>query len=88
MRAERTRAPPVRGKQDLVLAHRGDVADWDAPFAHEALARALAAAGAADEARRHRRRAVELTARVAGPQDHEVLETALARGPWHGLDAR
>ncbi len=64
-----------------MLAHRGDAADWDAPFAHEALAWALAATGAVDEARRHRRRAVELTARVAGPQDREVLEAALARGP-------
>ena len=71
---------------DLVLAHPDDVADWDAPVAHEALARALAATGDLGAARRHRDLAVALTQRVADPQDREVLEAALSRGPWFGLD--
>jgi hypothetical protein len=71
---------------DLVLAHPDDVADWDAPFAHEALARALAATGDTASARRHRDLAVALTGRVADPQDREVLESALSGGPWFGLD--
>jgi hypothetical protein len=71
---------------DLVLGHSDAVSDWDAPFAHEALARALAATGDPGGARRHRRLAVELTERVADPQDREVLEAALAAGPWFGLD--
>jgi hypothetical protein len=71
---------------ELVQAHPQDVADWDAPFAHEALARALAATGEPGEARRHRELAVTLTERVADRQDREVLEAALAAGPWFGLD--
>ena len=71
---------------DLVLAHPDAVSDWDEPFAHEALARALAATGDADEARRQRQLAVRLTAQVADRQDREVLETVLRRGPWFGLE--
>jgi hypothetical protein len=71
---------------DLVLGHSDAVSDWDAPFAHEALARALAATGDADRARQHRDRAVELKEQVADPQDREVLEAALAGGPWFDLD--
>jgi hypothetical protein len=70
---------------DLVLAHPDAVSDWDAPFAHEALARALAATGDAQGARQHRELAVRLTEQVADPQDREVLEGALERGPWFGL---
>jgi hypothetical protein len=71
---------------DLVLAHPDAVSDWDEPFAHEALARALAGTGDVDEARRHRELAVRLTQQVADPLDRDVLEAALARGPWFGLE--
>ena len=73
---------------DLVLAHPDDVADWDAPFGHEALARALAATGDVTGARRHRDLALRLTAEVADALDREVLEGTVARGPWFGLEAR
>jgi len=72
---------------DLVLAHPDAVSDWDEPFAHEALARALAATGDADEARRERELAVQLAGKVAEPQDREVLEAVLAGGPWFGLES-
>jgi hypothetical protein len=52
--------------------------DWDLPYAHEALARAHALAGDADEARRHADRARELAAGVAGAEDREHLEADLA----------
>ena len=52
--------------------------DWDLPYAHEALARAQALAGDADEARRHADRARELAAGVAGAEDREHLEADLA----------
>jgi hypothetical protein len=71
---------------ELVLASPDAVSDWDAPFAHEALARALAGTGDAEQAGRQRELAMELTKRVADRQDREVLETALRRGPWFGLD--
>jgi len=52
--------------------------DWDLPYAHEALARAHALAGDADEARRHADRARELASGVAGAEDREHLEADLA----------
>ncbi len=72
---------------ELVLAHPREVADWDAPFAHEALARALAATGDPAGARGHRGLAVDLTGRVADPLDRDVLVAAMAGEPWFGLDA-
>jgi len=69
----------------LVEADPGEMSDWDAPFAHEALARALAATGDVDAARVHRRRAVELTRALADPADREILDAELGRDPWFGL---
>jgi hypothetical protein len=70
----------------LIEGHPDAVSDWDAPFAHEALARALAATGDLDGARRHRDLAVRLTGQVADALDREVLEAVLPRGPWFGLE--
>ncbi|WP_088321037.1 hypothetical protein [Kineosporia sp. R_H_3] len=71
----------------LVEANPDVTADWDAPFAHEALARALAATGDLEAGRAHRETAVRLTAACADPGDREVLEAELSRAPWFGLDA-
>jgi hypothetical protein len=70
---------------ELVLAHPDQMADWDEPFAHEAVARALAATGTPDAARLEFARAVELAALVADPGDQEVLRTEFAKEPWFGL---
>jgi hypothetical protein len=70
----------------LVEEHPEVTEDWDLPFAHEALARALAATGDAAAGARHRAEAVRLTALVADPLDREVLEAQLSAGPWFGLD--
>jgi len=70
----------------LVREHPELMADWDAPFAHEALARALAATGDHSGGASHRAEAERLTAAVANPLDREVLEAQLASGPWFGLD--
>jgi len=70
---------------ELVLAHPDQMADWDEPFAHEALARALAATGTPDAARTELARAIELAADVADPGDQEVLRTEFAKEPWFGL---
>ncbi|MFC9694543.1 hypothetical protein ACFTSF_38715 [Kribbella sp. NPDC056951] len=71
----------------LVQTHPDQMADWDEPFAREALARALAATGAPAEAGAELRRARQLTELVADPGDREVLNTELAKGPWFGLTA-
>jgi hypothetical protein len=69
----------------LVEANPDEMQDWDVPFAHEALARVLAATGDLDGGRAHRETAVRLTAAVSGEGDREVLEGELARQPWFGL---
>ena len=70
---------------ELVEVHPDDVEDWDAPFAHEALARALAATGDRAAGQTHRDLARDLTAAVASDGDRQVLESELAREPWFGL---
>ncbi len=70
---------------DLITAHPDAMQDWDAPFAHEVLARALAASGDLDTAATHLAQAQRLTALVADPQDVEILESERSRGPWSGL---
>ncbi|GAA0927111.1 hypothetical protein GCM10009554_07820 [Kribbella koreensis] len=69
----------------LVLAHPTLMADWDEPFAREALARSLAATGSFEAARLELARATDLTAQVADPGDQEVLHRERAKGPWFGL---
>jgi hypothetical protein len=76
----------ARACLDLLRAHRTDAADWDWPFAHEALARALAATGDRDGGLAHRRTAERLTRGLAVPQDAEILDAELRRPPWFGLD--
>lgn len=70
---------------DLITAEPEAMEDWDAPFGHEALARALAATGDLDRAKDHLHLAEELTAAVADPEDRAVLDGELARQPWFGL---
>jgi hypothetical protein len=62
-------------------SHPEALEDWDLAYAHEALARAHALAGDAEEARRHAARARELAAGVAGAKDREHLDTDLATLP-------
>lgn len=71
---------------ELVEADPDEMADWDLAFAHEALARALAATGDGTAGARHRRQAETLTAALADDGDRELLEAELARPPWFGLD--
>jgi len=54
------------------------MADWDLPFAHEALARAHALAGERSEAERHLARARELAAAVTDEDDRAQVESDLA----------
>ncbi len=69
----------------LASANSGEVEDWDLGFAHEALARALAASGEIDEAREHYRKAVRIAGSVRDREDREILEAEIARGEWFGL---
>ncbi len=62
----------------LVEAHGDEMEDWDLAAAHEALARAYAAAGEAEEARRHLELARAETAAIANPKDRRHIESDLA----------
>jgi hypothetical protein len=58
-----------------------DIADWDLPYAYEALSRAHLTAGNQVEAKRYAARARELGARVEDEHDREHLEEDLATLP-------
>jgi len=62
-------------------ASRDDIADWDLPYAYEALSRAHMAAGNEEEAKRHAERARELATQVADKEDRKHLEEDLASLP-------
>jgi hypothetical protein len=61
----------------LVQEHEDAMEDWDLAAAHEALARAHAAAGELDEARHHLELARTLTAKIAEPDDRKHIEADL-----------
>jgi DNA-binding transcriptional MerR regulator len=60
------------------LAHPEEMAEFDQPFAHEALARAHAVAGDETHARHHLSRARELAAGIEDPEDRDLLLGDLA----------
>ena len=79
------RAEPALYHAGRCLAHceasPDDVADWDLPYAYEALARAHAVAGDQDEAHRFAVRARELAELVEDAEDREHLAEDLATLP-------
>jgi hypothetical protein len=72
---------------ELVDRHPEVMAEWDAAFAHEALARALAAAGDRDAAISHLEVARTLTAGIEDEGDRAVLESEFNTEPWFGLQS-
>ncbi len=61
------------------------MADWDLPFAHEALARAYAALGDRDQFSYHHRLASELGGQIAEEHDRRWLQECLVTEPWFGM---
>jgi hypothetical protein len=70
---------------ELVQENRDTMAEWDEPFALEALARSLAANGDMPTASSHLAEARRLTAQVEDDDDRTVLLDEFRRGPWFGL---
>jgi hypothetical protein len=68
----------ARRCREICEMHPEAIEDWDLPYAHEALSRAHALSGEADEAGRHAAAARELALGVAGVEDREHLEEDLA----------
>lgn len=77
------RAEPSRhhAKRVLDICERADLADFDLAFAYEALARAAAVDGAADEARQWTRRALAAAEGIAEQDDRDLLLTDLRSIP-------
>jgi hypothetical protein len=62
-------------------ANPDDVADWDLPYAYEAISRAHATAGNREEAERFAAQARDLAVQVADEHDREHLEQDLLTLP-------
>ena len=80
-RPRRAGALPRGALPRVLRGERGCIADWDLPFAYEALARAHMTAGNREEAERHVARARELASQVADEHDREHLEEELTTLP-------
>ncbi len=61
-------------------------ADWDLPFAHEALARAYAALGDRQQFAYHHKLARELGSHIANERQRAWLEECLVTEPWWGMN--
>ncbi len=72
---------------ELVDSHSEAMSDWDAPFAHEALARALAGAGDRESAIGHLEIARALTTAIEDEDDRNLLESEFNTEPWYGLQS-
>lgn len=66
-----------------LLAGAPEAADFDQAYLHEVRARALAASGRIDEARRERQLAEDHP--VADPDDRAIVAGDLTAGPWYGI---
>ena len=70
---------------ELVEAHPEEMADWDAAFAWDALARAHAASGEVDSARQARDQAKVAGEAIAEEDDRVYFMRWFEGGNWHGL---
>lgn len=70
---------------ELVESHPDVMEDWDLAFAHEALARGLAAVGDGEGAMAEYETASQLAAELADPEDRDILKKELRREPWFDL---
>jgi hypothetical protein len=71
---------------ELLEAHPDQAEDWDLAFAHEALARAHAAAGDRQAGQDHLDRAIAIGEVIEDEEDRDVFLAELAKGEWSGLD--
>jgi hypothetical protein len=69
----------------LDICQENDIGDFDIAFAHEAMARANAAAGNKPEFEKHHRLAKEAGEEIKGEEDRKVFFSELESGPWHGM---
>ncbi len=69
----------------LTDEHAESMKDFDLAYAQEGMARALAASGELDQARRYREAAESAGGRIADDEDRSIFQDDLTGGDWHGL---
>jgi uncharacterized protein YndB with AHSA1/START domain len=81
------RAEPAlhHARRCLAATEANGLGDFDAFYAGEAMARALALAGEPAEAAAWRERAAQALGAVTDPEDRAICEADLAAGPWFAL---
>ncbi len=70
----------------LRICDDNGIGDFDRAYAYEAGARAAAASGDLDEARRLRAIARDAGDAIADPEDKSIFDGDLMAGPWYGAD--
>jgi hypothetical protein len=78
-------AAMLHARRCLDLTEQGRLDGFDAVYAAEAMARALAASGRDTEAREWRERALVAATKIDDPEDREIVAGDLAVGPWYGI---
>jgi hypothetical protein len=81
------RAEPAlhHAQRYLQICEGNGIADWDIAFAHEAVARACAAAGDRTGYAEHYRLAEAAGALIAETEEREYFFSDLANEPWFGM---
>ena len=70
---------------ELIKANSDQMEDWDYAFAYDALARAYAAAGEMDAARKAKGQAQGAGDAIADAEDRKIFLSWFRSGEWHGL---
>ena len=70
---------------ELIKANSDQMEDWDYAFAYDALARAYAAAGEMDAARKTKGQAQGAGDAIADAEDRKIFLSWFRSGEWHGL---
>ncbi len=70
---------------ELIKANSDQMEDWDYAFAYDALARAYAAAGEMDAARKAKGQAQGAGDAIGDAEDRKIFLSWFRSGEWHGL---
>jgi uncharacterized protein YndB with AHSA1/START domain len=83
----RGRAASHHARRALDVCSAHGIGDFDLAYAYEAMGRAAAVSGDADDAACWRTRAAEAATAIAEPEDRALFESDLALGPWQPVGA-
>jgi len=75
----------ARRVEELTEAHRGEMEDFDFAFAYECMARAHAACGHTDEARKYLVLAQEAGEAINDEEDRQIFFDDFNGGKWFGI---